>query len=76
MASPSASRQSLSTPSPAPSSIDDEELLGDEEMMQYIKRQQAKKLQSGSTQEDLDAMLRFPEPIPPVPPKSPHGTFI
>ena len=76
MASPSASRQSLSTPSPAPSSMDDEELLGDEEMMQYIKRQQAKKLQSGSTQEDLDAMLRFPEPIPPVPPKSPHGTFI
>ncbi|KAI0807072.1 hypothetical protein C8Q74DRAFT_1362620 [Fomes fomentarius] len=60
------SRQSLSTPSPAPSSVDEEEILGDEEMMQYIKRQHAKKLQTGSKQEDLDAMLRFPEPIPPA----------
>ena len=75
MGSPSGSRQSLSTPSPAPSSVDEEELLGDEEMMQYIKRQQAKKLQSGSTQEDLDAMLRFPEPIAPVEAMAPQGTF-
>ncbi len=74
IASPSGSRQSLSTPSPAPSSIDEEELLGDEEMMQYIKRQQAKKLQSGSSQEDLDALLRFPEPIPPKSGMSPQGT--
>ncbi|TFY59885.1 hypothetical protein EVJ58_g5496 [Rhodofomes roseus] len=66
MASPSSSRQSLSTPSPAPSSIDEDELLGDEEMMQYIKRQHAKKLASGANQEDLDAMLKFPEPIPPT----------
>ncbi|KZT69063.1 hypothetical protein DAEQUDRAFT_302437 [Daedalea quercina L-15889] len=66
MASPSSSRQSLSTPSPAPSSVDEEELLGDEEMMQYIKRQHAKKLASGASQEDLDAMLKFPEPIPPA----------
>ncbi|KAH9946387.1 uncharacterized protein BXZ73DRAFT_36846 [Epithele typhae] len=73
LGSPSTSRQSLSTPSPAPSSVDEEELLGDEEMMQYIKRQQAKKLQSGSTQEDLDAMLRFPEPIPPAAALSPQA---
>lgn len=73
MGTPTGSRQSISTPSPVPSSIDEEELLGDEEMMQYIKRQQAKKLQSGSTQEDLDAMLRFPEPIPPAPALSPQG---
>ncbi|RDX45433.1 hypothetical protein OH76DRAFT_1486267 [Lentinus brumalis] len=73
IASPSGSRQSLSTPSPAPSSIDEEELLGDEEMMQYIKRQQAKKLQSGSSQEDLDALLRFPEPIPPKSGMSPQA---
>ncbi|KAI0747805.1 hypothetical protein C8Q80DRAFT_696202 [Daedaleopsis nitida] len=72
MGTPSSSRQSLSTPSPAPSSVDEEELLGDEEMMQYIKRQQAKKLQNGSTQEDLDAMLRFPEPIPPAAAMSPQ----
>ncbi|KAH9951979.1 hypothetical protein B0H21DRAFT_684108 [Amylocystis lapponica] len=70
MSSPSASRQSLSTPSPAPSVIDEEELLGDEEMLQYIKRQQAKKLTGGATQEELDALLRFPEPIPPAAPIS------
>ncbi|KAI0822652.1 hypothetical protein BC628DRAFT_655469 [Trametes gibbosa] len=72
---PSASRQSLSTPSPAPSSVDEEELLGDEEMMQYIRRQQAKKLQTGSKQEDLDALLKFPEPIPPAPALSPQAVL-
>ncbi len=75
MGTPTGSRQSISTPSPVPSSVDEEEMLGDEEMMQYIKRQQAKKLQSGSTQEDLDAMLRFPEPIPPAPALSPQGMY-
>ncbi|KAI0371800.1 hypothetical protein BV20DRAFT_1016674 [Pilatotrama ljubarskyi] len=73
--SPSASRQSLSTPSPAPSSMDEEELLGDEEMMQYIKRQHAKKLQNGASQEDLDAMLRFPEPIAPATAMSPQAVL-
>ncbi|CDO74724.1 hypothetical protein BN946_scf184593.g6 [Trametes cinnabarina] len=72
MGTPSTSRQSLSTPSPAPSAVDEEELLGDEEMMQYIKRQHAKKLQSGSKPEELEAMLRFPEPIPPAPAMSPQ----
>ncbi|KAL0578420.1 serine/threonine protein kinase, CMGC, dual-specificity [Marasmius crinis-equi] len=71
--SSSASRQSLSTPSPAPSSVDDEELMGDEEMMHYIRRQQAKKLQTGSTQEELDELLKFPEPIPPGEPLSPQS---
>lgn len=75
MASPSASRQSLSTPSPAPSSIDEEELVGDEEMLQYIRRQQAKKLATGASQEDLDALLRFPEPIPPAAPLSPQAVL-
>ncbi|KAI8998918.1 hypothetical protein BD414DRAFT_406715 [Trametes punicea] len=70
---PSASRQSLSTPSPAPSSVDEEELLGDEEMMQYIKRQHAKKLQAGSKPEELEAMLRFPEPTAPAPALSPQA---
>ncbi|KAH9048090.1 hypothetical protein EDB84DRAFT_1611299 [Lactarius hengduanensis] len=69
VATPSSSRLSLSTPSPAPSSVDEEELLGDEEMLQYIKRQQQKKLAHGATQEELDALLRFPEPLPPVPPR-------
>jgi dual specificity tyrosine-phosphorylation-regulated kinase 2/3/4 len=75
VATPSSSRLSLSTPSPAPSSVDEEELLGDEEMLQYVKRQQQKKLAHGATQEELDAMLRFPEPLPPTPPQTPHGKF-
>lgn len=41
--------------------------------MQYIKRQHAKKLASGVSQEDLDAMLKFPEPIAPAPAVTPTG---
>lgn len=51
-------------------------MLGDEEMMQYIKRQQAKKLATGVTQSELDAMLKFPEPKPPVSPTTPQGMYI
>jgi dual specificity tyrosine-phosphorylation-regulated kinase 2/3/4 len=69
---PSSGRHSHSTtPSPVPSSVDEEELLGDEEMMAYIRRQQAKKLASGAKKEELDELLRFPEPLPPLPPSSP-----
>ncbi|KAJ8078410.1 serine/threonine protein kinase, CMGC, dual-specificity [Marasmius tenuissimus] len=71
----SSSRQSLSTPSPSPSSVDDEETLGDEEMMHYIRRQQAKKLQTGATQEELDELLKFPEPIPPGQPLTPASVL-
>jgi len=60
---------SISTPSPVPA-IDEEEVLGDEEMMGYIRRQQAKKLANGARKEDLDELLRFPEPIPPASPMS------
>ncbi|KAI6019703.1 hypothetical protein F5J12DRAFT_925847 [Pisolithus orientalis] len=69
---PSSSRQSLSTPSPVPETVDEEEFLGDEEMMQYIRRQQAKKMANGATQEELDEMLKFPEPIPPSPGMTPQ----
>jgi dual specificity tyrosine-phosphorylation-regulated kinase 2/3/4 len=69
--SPSSSRQSLSTPSPVPSTIDEEELLGDEEMLHYIRRQHAKKLATGANQEELDEMLKFPEPVAPGTPSSP-----
>ncbi|KAK7023804.1 CMGC/DYRK/DYRK2 protein kinase [Favolaschia claudopus] len=73
--SPSSSRQSLSaqSPSPAPSSVDDEEALGDEEMMHYIRRQQAKKMAAGATQEELDELLKFPEPKPPGTPSTPQA---
>ena len=42
-------------------------------MMHYIRRQQAKKLASGATQQELDDLLRFPEPIPPAPAQNPEG---
>lgn len=71
--SPSSGRQSLSTPSPVPSNVDEDEILGDEEMMAYIRRTQARRLASGARQEDLDEMLKFPEPSPPVPPSSPQS---
>ena len=74
-ATPSSSRQSLSTPSPIPDTVDEEEFLGDEEMMQYIRRQQAKKMATGATQEELDEMLKFPEPIPPTPGVIPAGAM-
>ncbi|KXN87711.1 hypothetical protein AN958_08187 [Leucoagaricus sp. SymC.cos] len=74
--SPSSSRQSLSTPSPVPSTVDEEEILGDEEMRNYIKRQQAKRLAAGATQEELDEMLKFPEPIAPAPALLPDSKFL
>lgn len=55
--------------------MDDEELLGDEEMMTYIRRQHAKKMAAGATQQELDDMLKFPEPIPPATPTAPGGKF-
>lgn len=50
-------------------------MLGDEEMRNYIKRQQAKRLAAGATQEELDEMLKFPERIDPTPPLSPDSEF-
>lgn len=70
--SPSSSRQSLSTPSPAPDSVDEEELLGDEEMMHYVRRQQTKKMANGAGQKELDDLLSFPDPMPPGQPSSPE----
>jgi dual specificity tyrosine-phosphorylation-regulated kinase 2/3/4 len=73
---PASSRQSLSTPSPVPSTIDEEELLGDEEMMQYIRRQQTKKMAHGASQAELDDLLKFPEPITPSPGSTPQGQLL
>lgn len=72
--SPSSSRQSLSTPSPVPSTIDEEELAGDEEMLHYIRRQQTKKMANGASQKELDDLLSFPDPLPPGQPSSPECT--
>jgi dual specificity tyrosine-phosphorylation-regulated kinase 2/3/4 len=45
-------------------------------MIQYIKRQQARKLANGAKKEELDEMLRFPEPIPPATPIAPASELI
>jgi dual specificity tyrosine-phosphorylation-regulated kinase 2/3/4 len=42
-------------------------------MMQYIRRQQTKKMASGASQKELDELLSFPDPLPPTPPMSPEG---
>lgn len=44
--------------------------------MNYIRRQHSKRLANGATQEELDEMLRFPEPIAPVEPNAPSGKRI
>ncbi|KAJ6594411.1 kinase-like domain-containing protein [Mycena capillaripes] len=67
----SSSRQSESSPSPDPSFVDDSEALADEEMMQYIRRQQVKKMAAGASQDELDELLNFPEPLPPGNPSTP-----
>ncbi|KAF7971643.1 hypothetical protein HWV62_20682 [Athelia sp. TMB] len=71
--SPSSSRQSLSTPSPVPSTVDEEELAGDEEMLHYIRRQQTKKMAGGASQKELDDLLSFPDPITPAEPVTPES---
>jgi len=42
-------------------------------MMDYIRRQHARKLASGAKKEDLEEMLKFPEPIQPTIPMTPQG---
>lgn len=73
--SASSSRQSLSSSSPVQSTVtvDEDEILGDEEMLAYIKRQQARKLANGAKKEELEEMLKLPEPTTPAPPMSPNG---
>jgi dual specificity tyrosine-phosphorylation-regulated kinase 2/3/4 len=75
-ATPSSSRQSLSTPSPIPQEVDEEELAGDEEMMAYIKRLHARKLAAGAKREELEEMLKFPEPIAPKGGLTPVGEYL
>jgi dual specificity tyrosine-phosphorylation-regulated kinase 2/3/4 len=73
--SSSSDRHSFSTPSPVPAPVDEEEILGDEEMMDYIRRQQARRIAAGAKKEDLDEMLKFPEPIPPAQGLTPQGSY-
>ncbi|KAJ9474985.1 Dual-specificity kinase, partial [Pseudozyma hubeiensis] len=64
--SPASSEAAASTASARATPIqDEEERLGDAEMEDYIRRQQARKLAAGASQAELDKMLEFPEPVAP-----------
>ncbi|KAF8319393.1 kinase-like protein [Clavulina sp. PMI_390] len=66
-ATPMSGRQTGSTPSPVSSNAEDDEIAADEEMMEYVKRTQARKIASGATKEELDNLYKFPEPFAPTP---------
>lgn len=70
-ATPGSGRQSVSTPSPVSSSAEDDEAAADEEMLAYIKRHQARKIANGAKKEELEDLLKFPDPIAPTPSSSP-----
>lgn len=53
-----------------------EDVAADEEMMQCIKRQQARKIANGAKKEELDDMLHFPDPIVPTPASTPACAFL
>jgi dual specificity tyrosine-phosphorylation-regulated kinase 2/3/4 len=74
--SPSSSRQSLSTPSPVPSALDEDEVLGDEEMLEWMKRQQSKRSTNPAKREELDDLLRVPEIFAPSLPSSTSGSCL
>ncbi|KAK4051852.1 serine/threonine protein kinase, CMGC, dual-specificity [Microbotryomycetes sp. JL201] len=48
--------------------VTEDELLGDEEMDAYVKRQKASKAAAGASPEKINKMFEFPEPIPPTSP--------
>ncbi|GAA6059334.1 hypothetical protein JCM10212_005914 [Sporobolomyces blumeae] len=47
---------------------DEDEIRGDEEMAAYVRRQFAKKLHAGHSEETIRKMFEFPEPTDPLPP--------
>lgn len=53
--------------------IGEEELKADEEMVDFIRRQKSKKTSHGLSQEELERLLNFPEPIDPEPARPPSG---
>lgn len=77
---PSSSSSSLATAasvsrsaSASPVVIEDDEMIGDEEMRQFMKRQRAKKSASGATSAEIEAMMNYPEPTEPTPASTPLG---
>ncbi|KAJ1029613.1 hypothetical protein NDA13_001738 [Ustilago tritici] len=57
---------SLASPQAMPVLTNEEERLGDNEMEDYIQRQQARKLAAGASQAELNKMLKFPKAVAPL----------
>ena len=54
----------------------EEDLLGDEEIMQYIKWQQTKKTANSMSQKQMDNLLAFPDSPLPGQPLAPAGPWL
>lgn len=55
--------------------IGEDELKGDEEMMEFVNRQRAKKKATGMSSDEIDRLFDFPEPIDPRPSLTPQGRW-
>jgi dual specificity tyrosine-phosphorylation-regulated kinase 2/3/4 len=73
---PGSSRAAVSrSGSPANSVVDEDEMLGDEEMAAFFKRQRARQAKGEKMGAELEALLNFPAPGMPVDAMSPHGKW-
>ncbi|KAJ9095283.1 hypothetical protein QFC21_005649 [Naganishia friedmannii] len=71
---PGSSRAALSrSGSPANNVVDEDEMLGDEEMAAFFKRQRARQAKGEKMGVELEALLNFPAPGMPVEAMSPHA---
>ncbi|KAJ9112679.1 hypothetical protein QFC22_006181 [Naganishia vaughanmartiniae] len=71
---PGSSRAAVSrSGSPANSVVDEDEMLGDEEMAAFFKRQKARQAKGEKLGAELEALLNFPAPGMPVEAMSPHA---
>lgn len=69
---PPVSSRPLSMRSPVPNFIDEQELLGDEEMMHNSRLRQAELMGKGTNQRELYDLSSFPDTLPAGTPLSPE----
>ncbi|KAJ9107169.1 hypothetical protein QFC19_002829 [Naganishia cerealis] len=71
---PGSSRAALSrSGSPANIMVDEDEVLGDEEMAAFFKRQRSRQAKGEKMAAELEALLNFPDPANPVEAMTPHA---
>lgn len=69
------SGRSSRSQSPQTSSVDEDELKGNDEMAQFFRRQQSKRARGEIKSPEIEAMLDFPDDMDPGKEMSPHGRF-